>query len=135
VLDLELEFALRAKRPLANDTAARIFNVGLTGTIKGFAWTMKLPEPFKVAEGDRVELALRNQSVVAHPMHLHGHHFQVIAIDGTRLRGAVRDTAHIPPGQSLTAAFDAKNPGQWAFHCHHLHHMAAGMMIRLSYQA
>ena len=68
-------------------------------------------------------------------MHLHGHHFQVIAIDGRPLGSAVRDTVLVPPGRSVTIAFDADNPGEWAFHCHHLYHMVAGMMTTVTYQA
>jgi FtsP/CotA-like multicopper oxidase with cupredoxin domain len=75
-----------------------------------------------------------NQSVMSHPMHLHGHHFQVIAVDAHRFSGAMRDTVHIPPRRAVTVALDAQNPGQWAFHCHHLYHMAAGMMTNLSYE-
>jgi FtsP/CotA-like multicopper oxidase with cupredoxin domain len=49
--------------------------------------------------------------------------------------GAVRDTIWIPPAREVTIAFDAVNPGQWAFHCHHLYHMATGMMTTLAYEA
>ena len=78
---------------------------------------------------------MRNRTNMAHPMHLHGHHFQIVAIDGKRFAGAVRDTVHIPPQRSVTVAVDADNPGEWPFHCHHLYHMAAGMMTRFGYSA
>lgn len=67
-------------------------------------------------------------------MHLHGHHFQVVDINGTKLSGALRDTVHIPPMASVTIAFDADNPGRWPLHCHHLYHMAAGMMSFVAYE-
>jgi FtsP/CotA-like multicopper oxidase with cupredoxin domain len=82
-----------------------------------------------------VEVTLRNTSMMAHPMHLHGHHFQVVAIDGQRFAGAVRDTVLLPPNRSVTIAVDAGNHGQWAFHCHHLYHMATGMMSTFAYRA
>ena len=91
--------------------------------------------PILVDEGDRVEVTMRNASMMAHPMHLHGHHFQVVAIDGERFAGAVRDTVLVPPMRSVTIAVDAGNPGQWAFHCHHLYHMAAGMMATFAYRS
>jgi FtsP/CotA-like multicopper oxidase with cupredoxin domain len=76
---------------------------------------------------------MRNATMMAHPMHLHGHHFQVVAIDGQRFAGAVRDTVWVPPMREVTVAFDAANPGTWAFHCHHLYHMASGMMTVVRY--
>jgi FtsP/CotA-like multicopper oxidase with cupredoxin domain len=77
---------------------------------------------------------MQNHSMTAHPMHLHGHHFQVIGINGRELPGALRDTLHVPPMTSVTIAFDADHPGKWAFHCHHLYHMASGMMAMLRYE-
>jgi FtsP/CotA-like multicopper oxidase with cupredoxin domain len=71
--------------------------------------------------------------MMAHPMHLHGHRFQVVGIDGMRYAGPVRDTVLVPPRATVTIAFDADNPGRWAFHCHHLYHMVAGMMGTVSY--
>ena len=72
--------------------------------------------------------------MMSHPMHLHGHHFQVVALNGNRFSGAMRDTVLVPPMQSVTIAVDANNPGKWAFHCHHLYHMASGMMTTISYE-
>jgi FtsP/CotA-like multicopper oxidase with cupredoxin domain len=71
--------------------------------------------------------------MMGHPMHLHGHHFQVIEVDGRRMQGAVRDTVWLPPQRAITVAFDANNPGEWGFHCHHLYHMATGMMTTVRY--
>jgi FtsP/CotA-like multicopper oxidase with cupredoxin domain len=68
-------------------------------------------------------------------MHLHGHYFKVVAIDGQRIRGAIRDTVLVPPGSAVTIMFDALNPGTWAFHCHHLYHMNAGMMGTIAYSS
>jgi FtsP/CotA-like multicopper oxidase with cupredoxin domain len=76
---------------------------------------------------------LVNQSMMAHPMHLHGHVFQVIAIDGRPIAGAMRDTVLVPPMTRVRFAFDADNPGRWAFHCHNLYHMETGMMTEFRY--
>jgi len=72
--------------------------------------------------------------MMSHPMHLHGHHFQVVGIGDRRFAGALRDTVLLTPMASVTIAFDADNPGRWAFHCHHLYHMATGMMSTLAYE-
>jgi FtsP/CotA-like multicopper oxidase with cupredoxin domain len=66
-------------------------------------------------------------------MHLHGHEFQVVEIDGRRFPGAVRDTVLVTPGQRVMVAFDANNPGLWAFHCHLLYHLDAGMFTTFRY--
>jgi hypothetical protein len=60
--------------------------------------------------------------MMAHPMHLHGHAFQVVAINGNPLAGAVRDTVLVPPMGSVTIAFDTDNPGRWAFPAKSLPH-------------
>ena len=66
-------------------------------------------------------------------MHLHGTVFQVVAIDGKRFEGARRDTVLVLPQSSVTIAFDADNPGRWAFHCHNHYHQEAGMMSSVEY--
>jgi FtsP/CotA-like multicopper oxidase with cupredoxin domain len=86
-----------------------------------------------VRAGERVEITFNDQTTMAHPMHLHGHHFQVVAINGERFSGAMRDTVLVPARGSVTIAFDATNPGKWALHCHHLYHMAGGMMTTVEY--
>jgi len=89
--------------------------------------------PLPIANGERVELILVNQTGMPHPMHLHGHEFQVVEINGKRLSGAVRDTVVVPPGRRVVVAFDANNPGWWAFHCHLLYHLDAGMFTTFRY--
>ena len=139
-LDLALEAGLRPMQPLAAKLTARRETVVLGGDMAAYVWTLNgrtwadrrlLP----VRLGERVALSLDNQSVMGHPMPLHGPPFQVVAIDGQRLPGAVRDTVWVPPRRTVTIAFDAGNPGEWAFHCHHLYHMATGMMTTVAYEA
>ncbi len=134
VLDLALEAQLRAVAPLVSRPVQKRFDMVLTGGMAAYRWGLPTNEPIVVDAGDRVEVTLRNMSMMAHPMHLHGHHFQVVAIDGQRFSGAVRDTVLVPPMRSVTIAVDAGNPGQWAFHCHHLYHMATGMMSTFGYR-
>jgi FtsP/CotA-like multicopper oxidase with cupredoxin domain len=133
VLDLSLEARLSAARPLAPLPANEAYQLALDGDMAAYRWSLAADRPILVTQGDRAEVELVNRSMMAHPMHLHGHHFQVVAIDGQRFAGAVRDTVLVPPRRSVTVAVDANNPGQWAFHCHHLYHMAAGMMTTFGY--
>lgn len=136
--DLSLEARLRAAAPLAARPADVTHRVRLAGTMMPYAWSIDgriWPDhqPLTVAAGQRAVVELVNDSAMAHPMHLHGHHFQVVAIDGRPLSGAMRDTVLVPPRSSVGIAFDADNPGRWLFHCHNLYHMATGMMTEVVY--
>ncbi len=138
-LTLDLESRLSAAEPLAERKADRVHNLNLTGEMAGYVWSIndvawnKDVPPLPVAKGERVELVIVNRTPMPHPMHLHGHEFQVVEIDGVRFAGAVRDTVLIPPGRRVVAAFDAENPGLWAFHCHLLYHLVAGMFTTIRY--
>jgi FtsP/CotA-like multicopper oxidase with cupredoxin domain len=135
VLDIAYEVGLRAVTPLADRPADVRYAVDLTGDMASYSWAMPGSEAIRVNKGQRVEIEMRNASMMAHPMHLHGHHFQVVGLDGgPRFAGAVRDTVLVPPGRTIAIAVDAANLGRWAFHCHHLYHMAAGMMATFAYE-
>lgn len=138
-LTLDLERNLKALDPLPPRKAVRVHTINLTGdmatyvwSINGVPWTKDVP-PLAVAEGERVELVIANKNPMPHPMHLHGHPFQVVEINGQRFSGAKRDTILVPENGRVVVAFDANNPGWWAFHCHLLYHMAAGMFTTLRY--
>jgi FtsP/CotA-like multicopper oxidase with cupredoxin domain len=138
-LTLDLERSLRAEKPLAPRKVDRVHTLNLTGemagyiwSINGVAWSPDVP-PLPVAEGERVELVFVNQTPMPHPMHLHGHEFQVVEIDGERFSGAVRDTVLVTPGRRVVVAFDADNSGWWALHCHLLYHLDAGMFTTIKY--
>lgn len=135
---LDLERKLVAAEPLAERAPDRRLATDLTGSMAPYAWSMDgrmFAErvPLEVRAGERVELAFVNRTMMSHPMHLHGHQFQVVGLGQTRLRGAMRDTVLVPAMESVTVAFDADNPGDWPLHCHNLYHMAAGMMTSLGY--
>lgn len=134
LLDLVLERGLQAVRPLEQRTADRQYMVQLSGNMQGYTWAMS-GDRIVAKPGERIEISITNMSMMSHPMHLHGHHFQVTAINGQPFNGAVRDTVLVPPMQTVTLAVDAKNPAKaWAFHCHHLYHMASGMMSTFDYE-
>jgi FtsP/CotA-like multicopper oxidase with cupredoxin domain len=137
-IDNALETRLSAATPLPEKAADVRLKLGLTGAMMPYRWsfdgrTWDDHVPLQVGAGQRVEIELVNRSMMAHPMHLHGHHFQVVALDGIACRGAVRDTVLVPVNGRATIAFDADNPGRWLFHCHNLFHMATGMMTELLY--
>ena len=76
-------------------------------------------------------MTFMNPTGMMHPMHLHGHHFQVVAIGRRSFTGAMRDTVIVPAHMPVTVAFDAVHKGSWYLHCHHLYHMATGMMTEV----
>ena len=140
VVGLDLERRLQAAEPLVPRSADRTHALDLTGSMMTYVWGFngrRFGEgaPLAVRQGERVHIVLRNLTEMSHPVHLHGHPFQVIALSDQALRGALRDTVQVPPGTSVTVAFDADNPGHWALHCHNLYHMTAGMMTSVRYEA
>jgi FtsP/CotA-like multicopper oxidase with cupredoxin domain len=135
-MDLSQEAALRALHPLPDRPADRAPMVMLGGamspyqwTIDGRLWGQHLPIPAR--SGERVEMMFHNMSMMAHPMHLHGHVFQVVGLGMTRIAGALRDTVQVPPMSMVTIAFDAGEAAPWMLHCHHMGHLATGMMTEL----
>ncbi|MGF9798345.1 multicopper oxidase family protein [Brevibacillus agri] len=92
--------------------------------------------PLDVKKGDRVKVTIVNNSPEdVHPMHLHGHFFQVLSKNGQPVSGSplVKDTLNVLPGESYVVAFAADNPGEWMFHCHDLGHAAKGMVSEVKY--
>lgn len=137
-VDLSLEARLSALSPLASRQPDRVHRVRLTGNMASYVWGIDEHEwpnyrPLSAAKGERVAFDIVNETAMAHPMHLHGHHFQVTALNGVPLAGAMRDTVLVPAKGSVRIMFDANNPGRWLFHCHNLYHMAAGMMTEVRY--
>jgi FtsP/CotA-like multicopper oxidase with cupredoxin domain len=135
---LQLEVQLAAAQPLPARTPDRIHQLSLTGGMMGYNWGINglqwgNHQPLTVKPGERVVFDMVNNTMMAHPMHLHGHHFQVVQVNRTAISGAVRDTVLVPPMGTVRIAFDANNPGRWLFHCHNLYHMASGMMTEVVY--
>ena len=135
VMGFELEQHLRPVSPLAVRRPDRMLQAMLMGDMgAGYRWSMTGPAPFAARKGERVHVVLMNHTMMGHPIHLHGHTFQVIGLNGRAVRGAVRDTVQVPAHSMVAIAFDADNPGKWPFHCHNLYHMASGMMQVLTYE-
>jgi FtsP/CotA-like multicopper oxidase with cupredoxin domain len=137
---LAQEAELRAAAPLAPRRADRTHTLALTGSMTGYTWSFDARpwgthRPLTARAGERVEIAMVNRTMMAHPIHLHGHAFQVVAVDGRRLAGALRDTVHVPPMAKVTVALDAGAPARWMLHCHHMPHLATGMMTEFKIAA
>ncbi len=138
--DLSLERRLKSTTPLASRPVDNALTMLLTGTMAPYAWTIDGRNwgdhiPLRVKKGQRVGVKIVNKTMMAHPMHLHGHHFQIVTLDGVPLAGALRDTILVMPEATVDLIFDADNPGRWLFHCHNLMHMATGMMTEVAYDS
>lgn len=132
------ERRLRAMKPLPDRAPDRVLPAALGGTMAGYTWTINgksYPnrDSLNIRAGERVEIEFTNSTAMGHPMHLHGHDFQVVEIDGERISGAMRDTVEVPPGANMKIAFDADHAGIWAFHCHIIYHLASGMFTVVKY--
>lgn len=137
-VDLTLESSLQAVKGLTPEPVSRVELLMLTGGDADYVWGLNgKPSAhdtlFSVKPGERIEVMMHNMTQMAHPMHLHGHHFQVTAIGASKLQGAMRDTVLVPIGETVSIAFDADNAGTWPFHCHHVYHMNSGMMGTVAY--
>lgn len=122
---------------LSSREVDQVHRVELTGgmdkynwAINGKAFDMAEPaaNPLTIEEGQRVRLDFVNTTEMWHPMHLHGHTYQ-LGDAGPR-----KDTAIVRPRKKLSVLFDADNPGQWMLHCHNAYHGEVGMMALVAYR-
>jgi len=110
----------------------RSLDIHLTGNMERFMWSFDgkkmsdVHEPIPFIEGERVRVNLINDSMMVHPIHLHGHFFELVTGKGDR--APRKHTVLVQPGGTATFDFTADALGDWAFHCHLLYHMHAGMM-------
>ncbi len=138
--DLSQEAALRAMTPLSDRPADATAMLMLGGSMQPYLWTINGQTwgnhtPVTARSGQRVELTFHNMSMMAHPMHLHGHTFQVVALNHKRFAGAMRDTVQVPPQAMVTVALDAGEAARWMLHCHHMPHLSTGMMTEFAVSA
>jgi FtsP/CotA-like multicopper oxidase with cupredoxin domain len=121
--------SLRARED--NSDPTRTIEMRLTGNMERYVWTLNgekfgAAPPVRVRYGERVRIAFTNETMMAHPMHLHGMFFELE--NGTGNRRPLKDTVIVPPGQSVSVVLTAREVGAWPLHCHLLYHMASGMM-------
>src|SRR6266581_768363 len=113
----------------------------LTGTMASYSWGFNgqtypmgeevigpsYPRLVRVRQRQRLRVTWVNTTKMWHPMHIHGHTFQVNG------NGPLKDTVNVLPGQRVTCDFDTGNPGQWMAHCHNVYHEQSGMMGVIGY--
>ena len=110
----------------------RTVEIHLTGNMERFMWSFdgerlsEAPEPYRFARNERVRLKLVNDTMMTHPIHLHGHFF--VIVNGHGDHQPSKHTVMVMPGGMVELDLTADAPGDWAFHCHMLYHMHAGMM-------
>ncbi len=110
----------------------RSLDIHLTGNMERFMWSFDgekmsdVHDPIPFIEGERVRINLINDSMMGHPIHIHGHFFELVTGHGDH--APRKHTVIVQPGGKVTWDFTADAVGDWAFHCHLLYHMHAGMM-------
>ncbi len=109
--------------------------VRLGGQMNRYIWTlngetMERAQPIQLRYGERVRLTFINETMMAHPMHLHG---MFVELENGQPAERLPDKhiVSVAPGQTYSVLLTADEPGEWAFHCHLLYHMNAGMMSRV----
>lgn len=139
-LNDEQELSMQAQNPLPSKPIDQVVTLNLNGNMQKYIWTINgqaWPNitPIQLKQGERVELIFNNQSNMAHPMHLHGHVFELIGINNQTITdGALHDTILVLPHTKVKVVFDADNPGKWVLHCHMAYHQEAGMMTMIQYE-
>lgn len=125
--------ALQPQKDTREPTSELVIRLG--GTMERYIWTINgkkfsEAEPLQVQYGERIRIKFINDSMMAHPMHLHGM-FMQLENGQTAKDLPNKHTIIVPPGKTVTALLTADELGQWAIHCHLLYHMSAGMMNKL----
>ena len=125
---------LVAKRPNPIRPPDREMQIHLTGNMERYMWSFDgrkfsavTDDPIRFGFDERVRVTLVNDTMMAHPIHLHGHFFELVNGAG-EANQPLKHTMIVQPGSKATFDLTANEPGDWAFHCHLLYHMHAGMM-------
>jgi CopA family copper-resistance protein len=110
----------------------RSIDIHLTGNMGRFMWSFdgrkmsEGAEPIRFERNERVRVKLTNNSMMSHPIHIHGHFFELVT--GQAHGHPIKHTVNVMPGGIASFDLTADAPGDWPFHCHLLYHMHAGMM-------
>ena len=125
---------LKAKRMNPHRSVDREMRIHLTGNMERYMWsfdgktfTAVTDDPIRFGFDERVRVTLVNDTMMAHPIHLHGHFFELVN-GADHMHQPLKHTVIVQPGGTATFDLTANEPGDWAFHCHLLDHMHAGMM-------
>lgn len=119
------------------DVPTKVLHFTLEGNMNRYVWSINNKtlgewDKILIKQGEKVRIILTNNSMMRHPMHLHGHDFRVLGAQGEY--APFKNTIDIMPMETDTLEFAANKDGDWFFHCHILYHMMAGMGNVLSYQ-
>lgn len=126
---------LRAQTPLYEERPYdREIRLRLTGNMERYMWSIngrKLSEaePLRLKYGERVRFTFINETMMTHPMHLHGM-WKIVDV-GAGKWNPIKHVLTVPPNVTISADVEVDAPGQWAFHCHLMYHMAAGMFRKV----
>lgn len=140
-LDTEVQTVDRlraaAGSALGRHVPDRVQDVVLGGSMSGYRWTINgrpydRTRALTVRQGELTRLRIRNATMMTHPVHVHGHTFQLGPAGGA---GPRKDTVLVPAMGKVDVDLLADNPGRWMIHCHNAYHAEAGMMTRLDYLA
>ena len=130
---------LEATEPTAiKGKTVRKIELRLTGDMNKYIWsfngkTLAEAKPIPVNKDEVLEIKLINDTMMHHPLHLHGHFFRLLNRNGSK--SPLKHTVDVPPMGKRTIQFHANEVGDWFFHCHLLYHMDAGMARVFSYRA
>jgi FtsP/CotA-like multicopper oxidase with cupredoxin domain len=134
--------SLRPQKDLRQPTREIEFKFG--GSMNRYIWTIngeQFPKPIHLKFGERVRLKFINETMMAHPIHLHGMFMQMeneksksvaLRVDGETKWLPNKHTVIVPPAGEVSMLLTASEEGEWAFHCHLLFHMVSGMMTHLT---
>ncbi len=131
---------LKAKTKSSFDPKIPVYDLKLElgGDMERYVWHINGRAMFQerniiIREGDVIRFTFVNQSMMHHPMHLHGHFFRVLNKNGDY--SPLKHTVDVPPHSSRTIEFLANEPGEWMLHCHNLFHMKSGMARVVKYSS
>ncbi len=120
----------------AGSGTLREMELRLTGSMEGYNWSfdntpLSRADKIEIRRGETVRFKLVNETMMHHPLHLHGHFFRVVTGDG---EGPIKHTVDVPPLETVMIEFAANEEKDWFFHCHNLYHAKTGMARVLRYQ-
>jgi CopA family copper-resistance protein len=125
------------KETILPEWPTRTMHFELTGNMNRYVWSMNgktvsETDVIKIRKGENIRMVITNNTMMRHPMHLHGHYFRVLNGNGTY--SPLKNVLDIMPMETDTIEFAATESGDWFFHCHILYHMMSGMGRIFSYE-
>ena len=122
---------------LPSDAPTREVILNLTGNMERYIWsfnnkTLSEADKVLIRKGENVRFVLKNETMMNHPIHLHGHFFRVVTKQGDY--SPLKHTVNVPAMGTVIIEFSATEDKDWLFHCHNLYHMGSGMTRIIAYE-